>query len=271
MFQFKIQQEVKRMTYEKAMKELKSLNKKIKILQTQLKNLPEGKLISARNGRHYKWYVSDGRNKTYIPKSDRHFAEKLAYKKYLTLQLTNLEQEKKALEAYLKYHNPNAVQKEIELYNSPAYSELLQTYSKPFPKKIEEWMNASYEKNSRYPEKLIYSTLSGKFVRSKSEVLIDTVLSQNKIPFRYEAALHLENMTIYPDFTILHPKTGELFYWEHFGLIDDPNYSKNAILKLEHYISNGIYPSIQLITTYETKDHPLGMDDIERVVDKHFR
>lgn len=71
-------------------------------------------------------------------------------------------------------------------------------------------------------------------------------------------------------FTIRHPKTGEVFYWEHFGLMDNPTYSKNAYSKLQLYTNHGIIPSIQLITTYETKEHPLTAETIEKIVENYF-
>ena len=80
----------------------------------------------------------------------------------------------------------------------------------------------------------------------------------------------LDGIMIYPDFTIRHPKTGETFYWEHFSLMDNPTYSKNACSKLQHYISSGIIPSIQLITTYETKDNPLSAEKVEKIVEEYF-
>ena len=78
-----------------------------------------------------------------------------------------------------------------------------------------------YEKNPKYPEHLIHKTVSGIYVRSKSESMIALQLYTEKIPFRYECALQLGETTLYPDFTILHPKTGEIFYWEHFGMMDE--------------------------------------------------
>ena len=95
-------------------------------------------------------------------------------------------------------------------------------------------------------------------------------LTQNNIPFRYECALQLGETTIYPDFTIRHPRTGETYYWEHFGMMDNPAYRKSASLKLQNYISNGIIPTIQLITTYETKEKQLDLDIIEKIVKEYF-
>lgn len=107
-------------------------------------------------------------------------------------------------------------------------------------------------------------------VRSKSEAFIDMLLHANKIPFRYECALTLGSITYYPDFTIMHPKTGEIFYWEHFGMMDDPAYAGKAFSKLHNYSKHGIIPSINLITTYETQDHPLDLDTVHRLVEQYF-
>ena len=75
---------------------------------------------------------------------------------------------------------------------------------------------------------------------------------------------------IYPDFTIRHPRTGKTFYYEHFGMMDDPRYSKNAYTKLQLYNSNGIFQSAQLITTFETKTNPLSSDAVENIIKQYF-
>ena len=77
-------------------------------------------------------------------------------------------------------------------------------------------------------------------------------------------------MIFYPDFTILHPKTYEIYYWEHFGMVDIPNYSRNAFNKLNIYTSNGIIPTINLITTFETTKKHLTGDVIEQIINFYF-
>lgn len=258
------------MAYEQMLKEKKKLEQKIDLLQQQIKQLPEGKLFCTHNGKYTKWYQSDGKTQIYIPKKERHLAEQLALKKYLSLQLKNLQQEKLAIEYYLRHHDTKAEQAEKSLYNTPAYRELLSPYMKPTSEELCEWGNLHYDKNDNHPENLVHKTVSGIYVRSKSEEMIDMVLYKNKIPFRYECGLQLGDRLLYPDFTIRHPKTGETYYWEHFGLMDDASYSRTAFLKLQHYASNGIIPSIQLITTYETKNNPLNINDIEEIVNHYF-
>lgn len=152
----------------------------------------------------------------------------------------------------------------------PEYQNLLSSYLSSPTQELIDWMNAPYERNPKYPEQLIFRTNSPYFVRSKSESLIFTALQSNKIPFRYECALTLGEITLYPDFTIRHPKTGETFYWEHFGKMDDTGYCRNACSKLDLFTAHGIIPSIQLITTYETKQHPLDMSQVDAIIQNYF-
>ena len=257
------------MFYERMLSESRRLEEEICMLQAELRKLPAGKFFCAENGKYYKWYLTDGKNKTYIPKKDRILAEKLAVRKYLTLRLEDLSHEKRAIDFYLRHHNINEKRSE-KLLQIPAYHELLSPHLIPLSEELHQWAVAPYEKNPKYQEQLIYKAASGNFVRSKSEVMIDLYLHTNKIPFRYEEALTINEMTFYPDFTIRHPETGSIYYWEHFGMIDNPSYCQNMISKLQLYTSHGIYPSIQLITTYETKNHPLNPEIVQKLIDFYF-
>lgn len=243
-----------------------------KLIETQKKliNLPEGKLICSRNGNHYKWYRSFGSHKEYIPKKNLPLAEQLAAKKFLTEVSEYLSHEKKSLEFYLRHHDKNPKNIENFLINIPGYKELLIPFFTPQSQALSDWMNAPYERNPNYPEKLIHKTASGNFVRSKSEVMIDMLLYTKRIPFRYECPLQLGETTLFPDFTIRHPKTGDFFYWEHFGLMDDRNYAKHAFSKLDLYSSHGILPMVHLITTFENRKNPLSLETIENIIDHYF-
>lgn len=250
--------------------EQKRLKKQIESIHSLMDSLPDGKIFCTRNGTHYKWYHSDGHNHTYIPKKNRKLAEQLATKKYFSSLLADLEHELKAVTLYLRHHNSQPSKAEYMLTKMPDYQELLSPHFKPLSHDLHDWMTSPYERNTKYPEQLIHKTASGNLVRSKSESLIDMMLHVNRIPFRYECALPLGETILYPDFTIRHPYTGQTYYWEHFGLMDDPVYSKNACAKLQLYTSHNIIPTIQLITTYETKDTPLNAEKIEHIVKEYF-
>lgn len=100
-----------------------------------------------------------------------------------------------------------------------------------FSQELEDRKHAEFDQNMKYPEQKTHRTSSANLVRSKAEALIDTILFINHIPFRYECGLSFGSIVIYLDFTIRHPETGELYYWEHFGCMDDPAYARNMVSK----------------------------------------
>ena len=231
--------------------------------------MPKGEIQCVQDGRFQRWYLKEAGKRTYISKKKIALAEKLAAKKYLSTLLKSLIHEKKALEFYLRHHKTNLAEEFLK-HNSPYYN-LLRPFFDLNNENFQKWMTETYDKNMSYPEQLIFKASSGNYVRSKSEMLIDMFLYVNKIPFRYECALRLGEIVVYPDFTVKHPTTGEIFYWEHFGRMDDSNYCKNTCMKIQTYVSNGIIPTVHLIMTFETKDHPLNSDMIENIIEYYFK
>lgn len=246
------------------------LSAEISSIQSQLKNLPQGKLICAKSRNNVKWYLSDGHTQIYLPKRNRKLAEQLALKKYLSALEKNYLQERTAIDFYLRHHPSIESIENKFLSPSSSYHELLSPYFKPLSQELIDWQNASFDSNPKYPEQLIHQTINGIHVRSKSEYMIATHLELKKIPFRYECLLEINSHSFYPDFTIRHPQTGETFYWEHFGLMDDPQYCRNTFSKLQFFASNGILPSINLITTYETSKKPLTSETILQQINNYL-
>lgn len=100
----------------------------------------------------------------------------------------------------------------------------------------------------RFSRRRIHETLSGDFVRSKSEVIVANILYQSGIPFTYEAPLIApDGSRRSPDFTI--EWRGKTYYWEHLGMLDMEDYRQNWELKKAWYEAN--FPG-QLITTQES-------------------
>lgn len=248
--------------------ERQRLDEQIKLIESQLKQLPEGKLICKRNEKRYKWYNYAHGKQIYIPKKERKFAEKLAARKYLEHLHEDLLHEKMAIEFYIRHHKEGNADKMLTQMSE--YQELLKPYFKVLSEELYEWQNSPYNHSLKYPEQLKHKTAAGNIVRSKSEVLIDMALYKHKIPFQYEAPLCLGDEIFYPDFTIRHPYTGKVFYWEHFGKMDDSKYANNTASKLRFYINHGIVPGGQLIATYETLEKPLSLETVENVIKEYF-
>ena len=194
--------------------------------------------------------------------------------------LAETEEELSLLNFYIKSHekkdsaanHSKPLTSSDLLAESSPYYPLLQGYfaKDKLPVSMQKWCAESYETNSSHPENLIHTTLAGHKVRSKSEVIIANLLYTNHIPYRYEAALALNELTVYPDFTILHPTTQQFFYWEHFGMMDKNNYCDAACNKLKSYCYNGIFPSMQLITTYETGKVPIRSEQVQQIITQYF-
>ena len=158
--------------------------------------MPPGKLTCTKNDNRYKWYISNP-HKTYLPKSQQKLAEQLAYKRYLSLHLNELEAELNAINNYL-LATAQPLKSDSLLLECPEFERLLAPYFTPLKQELSDWMQQPYEKNPNFPEALIHKSISGNLLRSKSEAIIDMLLYQNKIPYRYECALQLGNKKIFP-------------------------------------------------------------------------
>lgn len=137
------------MLHQQILKKHQELQNQIIALQKKLAAFPEGKLICARNGSRWKWYESNGKTKTYIPKKHKAKAEKLAAKKYLSLVLKDLKCEKKAIDFYLKHYREPQSQK--LLTSNTEYEKLLAPFFQPTSQELSDWAKAPYERNPFFP------------------------------------------------------------------------------------------------------------------------
>ena len=234
------------------------LHKKLEAIETELSTLPPGELRIYSNGKYDKWFYYKDSTGSYLTRKNKDLASKLARKKYLTIKRNAIINDITALEYYQDFYTSSEDELNRFLENEN-YTQLL---TSNFQSEAHyEWMHAEYPRNPYYPEMLTFKCPSGNTVRSKSEVFIDMALTNSQVPYRYECKLMVGNSTFYPDFTILHPFTNELIYWEHFGKMDDFTYANKSSSKLLSYISNGIVPGKNLIMTFETSENPFSYDD----------
>ena len=247
----------------------KELEDRMKELARDIAAAPDGRLECHRRGKGYRWYRVDGKNHWTIRREDRRLAERLAEKMYRQRKQKEALAELAATSAYLKEIAKTPKRTGDALLSSEGFAELLKPMLGGLPADLKRWSEESYPSNPYAPEQRRVKTSSGRLVRSKSEGFILTALEQNHIPFRYECELRLDGQPVYPDFIIRHPVTGELYLWEHFGMMDDPKYISDMLRKLGRYIAAGWIPMQNLIITTETSDHPL---DVSLVMDliRHF-
>lgn len=53
-------------------------------------------------------------------------------------------------------------------------------------------------------------------------------------------------------------------------MMDNAEYINHACKKFKIYCENGIIPSVSLILSYETQEHPFSINEAERIVTQYF-
>lgn len=184
------------MFYQEILKRKKVLENQIQQLKQKLAQYPAGHMICVRNGKYIKnIHVHDG-IQTNIPKKNINLVKELAEKKYFSAHLEDLLNEQSAVNTFLEHYQPYP-SKTQQLMNHPIYQKVITSSMTPLSDELEKWAKDSYEKNPAYPEQLRHSCLSGQKVQSKSEVMIAQALFLHQIPFRYECALKLNDLTFF--------------------------------------------------------------------------
>ena len=248
-----------------------SVAAQIKELDQKIAVAPKGSLKCNKSGSRYKYYqeISDRsrHEKTefvYLPVREMDKIQALARKAVWRRQRRELVCELKALDAYMNCYKEEEDKAYRRILHCAPLYEVLRPELERRNDIIRTWETEKYDTNPGYPENLIVPTTGGLMVRSKSEAFIAHELKRRNLPFRYECALDLGGNIIYPDFTILDPELMSIKIWEHFGMMDVPEYRQSAARKIKAYIENGYTPGIDLLMTFESMDRPL---DIQQIVD----
>ena len=234
------------------------------------KNLPQGHLrIEQKKGvRAPQFYhVTSPANThgVYIPGSQAALAQHLAQKDYDHKLIKILQQQLSILEKLISVTDG----KIEKLYSKmcPARQRLIRPVTLNNLQYSEAWQNIIWQPRPFAEDAAEYFTTNGERVRSKSEVIIAETLKRHKIPYRYEFPLELKNGDVYhPDFLCLNLRTRQEFLWEHFGMMDSPDYAGRTVKKLKIFGENHIFPGKNLIITMETVESPLSSRQVEALI-----
>lgn len=255
--------------YAKMEEDRARLEKEIQNTKRQLHSLPKGSFYYVETKNHTKWYTRRDKKLHYITKDNLPLAQQLVLRKYLTQHLHDLERALAPICAYLQQYNKEKP-KAPQLFEDPEYAKLLSPQIQPLFYTLRQWATESYPQNTKHPETKIHHVANNLFVRSKSEAMIASRLLLYDIPFRYECPLCLSPVTLYPDFTIRHPRTGQTYYWEHLGMMEQEDYKRFSTIKMQHYIDANIIPGEQLILTRESANTPLTLPQIDKTLRQFF-
>ena len=238
------------------------------------KNLPQGHLrIEQKNGarspQFYHFTTPTDTHGTYIPAAKQELARRLAQKDYDNKLIKILQQQLKLLEKLIK-NTENSI---TGLYTKscPARQKLISPVTLTATQYIEEWKNITWQTRPFTADAPEFYTAHGEQVRSKSEVIIADCLTRHNIPYRYEYPLELKNGDNYhPDFLCLNVRTRQEFIWEHFGMMDSPEYAAKTVSKLKVFNDNNIHPGKNLIITMETSAIQLSSRQVENLIKEYL-
>ena len=132
---------------------------------------------------------------------------------------------------------------------------------------VEAWLSKPYTGGTFAEGDAEYYTARNERVRSKSEILIANALSKNNVPYKYECPIVLKGLgKIFPDFTALNVKRRKVYYWEHLGMMDDEDYARKSVVKINAYERNGFTQGTSLLITMETGKTPLDVKLVDNMI-----
>ncbi len=242
-----------------------------------LRTSPEGSLRAYRHGKSYQYalYPKSGehasdKKRIYIKKEKLPLAVALANKEYCTRAKSLIQAEQIHLQQLKEFYQQGSLEQVYESFPK-SKQQLITPLIETDQQFLERWQSEPYHHKTISPDLPVLKTERGEQVRSKSEVLIANLLTHLQIPYRYECALDLHNsFLIHPDFTILDLRRRREIYFEHFGMMDDPNYATKAIERIALYEQHDIFPGDRLLMTFETKRNSIDLFLLEQMLMHHL-
>ena len=202
--------------------EIADLIMKIKKREKAFIDLPEGNIrVTAAGGGQSQYFFKDkdALKAKYIPAKDRGNLAKMLQRDYERRVLEELVAMEKRLDVFLRNFDAKAVEN-IYVKLCEGRRKLVNPLVLSDEFYIQKWLEEHPGEQNPYPEKGIFETEQGEFVRSKSEKIIADTLFKMKVPYRYETRLELDgNRNAYPDFACLNVRYRKTKYWEHLGLL----------------------------------------------------
>ena len=256
----------------------KLIEQKERDLAKNQEKLPSGKIKASSDGRNhtreqYYWRKDTGeKTGTYLKKTpgNKKFIKTMIQREYDQKLLKAANEEYRYLLGGKRFSMMDSFQKAYnsmgpvkQKWISPAYI-CDEQYEK-------EWLRQSFFNPQYKSESKVYKTKRGEDVRSKSELIIANALFEKKIPYRYECPLtDSGQIWAVPDFTVLNVRERKEYYWEHFGMMGDPEYARKALKKIQCYEKHHMFPGSEVIYTFESSEVQINVESIEDIIVKYF-
>ncbi|MBR2122640.1 MAG: hypothetical protein IJ930_06930 [Lachnospiraceae bacterium] len=255
--------------YDQIMKRKEYLENLLEKTKHRLDAAPPGKLrVSSRCGKPQYYLKTDftTADGTYLDREHMDAAYVLGQKDYDRKLCEAIEKELGAIDRYLRSLPPVIAE---DIYNRMPKSRklLVSPVVEPIEEAVRKWEETEYEGKPFADGAPEFYTDKGERVRSKSEMIIANLLFKEGIHYKYECPVLLTGFgRVFPDFTILDPRTRKEVIWEHLGMMDDPDYAASALKKQAAYIMNGYFPGENIIFTAESNDAPLNVRVLKSII-----
>ena len=280
----------------------------LKAKQLAVKKNPSGLVRIVRRGKSLLFYKrsspSDAQG-TYMPRSQEKLARSLIQNDYDKKTIPAIEAEIKELKDFIKAYKTKCSDTVYQKLPSTR-REVVTPLTLDDEAYAAAWLKVEYRRKKIPEDVPQLFTDNNEQVRSKSEVIIANALKTAGVPYRYEFPLLVDrnaadnykasdNMDnahvtataksgtktpdfydqdifqLHPDFYCLNLRTRQEFAWEHFGMMDDPEYTAGAIEKFQLYMANGFLPGKNLIITMETSAKTFSSKILKDVIQTYLK
>ena len=237
--------------------------------QERLAKAPEGSLrISSGHGKPRYYRVTEKHDTcgAYLNKDQYFTAQALAQKAYDKALLKSITADEKLIDKLVANNASGDSLDAVFEGLTEERKKLVLPYEMSDEDYCRIWSGGVYTRLEPPEEGKALHTSRGEAVRSKSEVIIANTLAELGIPYRYEQELQLNRTTtVHPDFTVLRLSDRKTIIWEHFGMMDDPDYCAKALRKIQSYQRAGYTQGVNLIMTIESAAVPLDARAVKRL------
>ncbi len=242
-----------------------TINAELNILRNKIPTKVKLRAARVRNSFQYSLRpIGTSQTGIYIKEKDIGIAKDMAKVEYYEKLLEEIEKELEVLEKAVGWED--SIYLSVLKRMTEAKQNLLDCPFKSDDEYIISWLQQEYEHKEFRDGSPEYYTKKGVRVRSKTEVIISDILSENGVPYLYEKPLKLKRGVIHPDFTLLNIRDRREVYWEHFGMMEDIEYRDNVFIRIRSYENNGLYQGESTIWTFESSKHSVNIKDIRDMV-----
>lgn len=219
---------------------------------------PVGRLRMSRNANKMQcFHVTEktSLHGKYIPVGKSKLAKGLAQKEYDKKVLKEIWLQLKAAQKFANVYSPERIDA-VYTSLSPERRSLVTPVRLPDADYVALWQGEKYLGKPFTEENPGLQTCHGELVRSKSELIIADSLYRLGVPYKYECPVDISTkkgkIRVFPDFTCLNVRLRKEIIWEHFGKMDDAEYSSKVTLKMNSFLLNNFMMGDNLIFSMES-------------------